>query len=151
MAFKKRVWIFTLIGAILSLLGFFSPFIAILPTNPFVSGYVEWLWGFRITTSPSFIVVPILLTMAILLIVFTTLALVFSFVAIRRENLKIIGLLWLISGIGTLISAFIPVGYYIYLGASFEELIRVLFTGFYFPVIGGIVEINCGIIGLILR
>jgi len=151
MAFKKRVWIFTLIGALLSLLGFFSPFIAILPTNPFVSGYIEWLWGFRITISPSFIVVPILLAMAILLMLFTILALVFSFVAIRRENLKLMGLFWLISGIGMLISVFLPIGYYIYLGASFEELFRSLFMGFYFPLIGGILEINGGIIGLILR
>lgn len=151
MAFKKRIWIFGLIGAIFSLLGSFSPFLAILPTNPFISGYVEWLWGLQITTSTSFSVVPILLTMAILLIVFTIVALIFSFIARKRKKLTIMGILWLISGIGTLVVIFLPIGYYRNLGASFEELSRALFTGFYFPVIGGILETNAGIIGLALR
>jgi len=78
-------------------------------------------------------------------------ALIFSFKAKKREKPTVMGILWLICGIRTLVAIFFPIGYFINLGASFEDLSSALFTGFYFPVIGGTLEVNAGIIGLMLK
>lgn len=149
MVSKKDIWFFALTGAILSLNGIFSPFIAVI--SP-IGDHIEWLWGLQKAPSIFFSVVPFLLIMAVLLIVFTFVTLIFSFIARKRERLKVMGIIWLICGIGTLVTIFSPIGYYIrYYHVSFADILRGLFFGFYFPLISGILEINAGIFGIIFE
>lgn len=150
MGSKKDLWFLALTGAILSLTGFLSPFIAV------VSRFgvrIDWLWGLQRTTrSLHLYPMPFLLTMAILLINFTFVTLIFSFIARKRETLTTMGIVWLICGIGTLLTIFLSLGHYIiYHHVSFAVMLRALFFGFYFPLISGNLEIYAGISGIVFK
>ena len=152
MAFKDKLWLIGLIGAILALVGAFLPYIGFSTTimiytiNVFV-----WLFGFAIMdigpySMGGFVVDPMLMTMFILLLAGAVLALIISFLAKKREDKKVMGIIWIIAGALILVAMFIPLIQIAVLAGPYVPLgLMPLHVGFYLPLIGGILAIVAGI------
>jgi len=152
MAFKDKLWLIGLIGAILALVGAFLPYIGFSTTfMTYTINMFLWLFGFAIMdigpySMGGFVVDPMLMTMFILLLVGAVLALIISFLSKKREDKKVMGIMWIIAGVLILVAMFGPLIQIAALGGPYMPIGAIpLHVGFYLPLIGGILAIVAGI------
>ncbi len=136
MGLKEKAWLIALVGGILGLIGWCTPYIWI-TTGPMMM----WSWGLVSIMGITQWVMSDIVFAGILIIIFAVIALATGFLAKKREELKIMGIIWLISGVLLLIGSLIPV----FMGADMY-----LSIGFYLPLIGGIVVILAGAAALFM-
>lgn len=152
MALKEKLWMGALIGAILALAGAFLPYmgIDIMGMNMYL-----WLMGILMGTivammygsSFLFVIDPMLMTLFILLVVFSIIGLVGAFMGKKRTDLKLPGILWIVAGIVALVVMFVPIAQ---LGAGYFGFVP-LHVGFFLPLIGGILLIIAGIAAFLVK
>ena len=130
---KVKVWMIGFLSGVVLLIGWFLPY-----SNGVV--VYQWLWGL-ITTGgiPDFVISPNSLLIAIVLLILILITLLTSFMTKNREELKKMGIIWLMLGIFSIILLFIPM-----IGG-----ITTLSFGFYISLIGGIIEVLAGVGALI--
>lgn len=130
---KVKVWMIGFLSGVVLLIGWFLPY-----SNGTVM--YQWLWGLiTVGGIPVFVISPNSLLIAIILLILILITLLTGFMAKSREDLKRIGIIWLILGIIFIIVLFIPM-----IGG-----ISVLSFGFYVSLIGGIIEILAGVAALL--
>ncbi|MFX1419051.1 MAG: hypothetical protein ACFE9N_09055 [Promethearchaeota archaeon] len=137
MALKDKVWIIALVSAILGLVGWATPY-----TWTWVGTIhsMIWSWGLIVVTDSGIWFIMQIMVAGIFIIISAILILVTGILSKKRENLKKMGLIWLVAGILSLLGVFTPL------------LMRMpafgLSIGFYLPLFGGIIAIIAGIIAL---
>ncbi|MFX0018300.1 MAG: hypothetical protein ACFFBT_14225 [Promethearchaeota archaeon] len=147
MAFKSKIWIFCLIGAIVVLIGYFTPYVSAMGIiNMWLFGFISSPYGgYMIPWTGSFLMVGIL---GIIIVALAALTLVMSFLMKSREDNKVMKILVIIFGAVILIMGLLPpllaTGYYAIL-FSFVGI------GYYLIIIGGALLILFGILGMVLK
>ncbi len=149
MGFKDKAWIFCLIGAIVVIIGYFTPYVS------FMGLMQLWLFGFMMTPYGGYMIpwTGDFLTLAMLgviIVIIAGLALIFSILMKVKEDSKVMKILAIIFGAVILILVILPpllVSGYMALIINFANAA----IGFYLILIGGIVLILFGILGLALK
>ena len=148
MAFKDKAWIFCLIGAIVVVIGYFTPYVS------FMGLMQIWLFGFAITPYGGYMIpwqgdFLMLAMLGVIIVILAVVALIISIIMKAKEDNKVIKILAIIFGAVILILTILPplivTGYFALLINFANAAI-----GFYLMLIGGIVLILFGILGLVL-
>ncbi|UCC18312.1 MAG: hypothetical protein JSV62_09365 [Promethearchaeota archaeon] len=137
MALKDKVWIIALVSAILSLVGWATPYIW---TWVGTIHSMIWSWGLIFVTASGIWFIMQIMVAGIFIIISAISILVTGILSKKRENLKKMGLIWLVAGILSLLGVFTP----LLMGIPAFGLS----IGFYLPLFGGIIAIIAGIIAL---
>lgn len=147
MAFKDKVWIFCLIGAIVVIVGYFTPYASPMGLiHMWLFGFIAGMgYGYMIPWEGDFLIVGML---GIIIIVLAVLALIFSILMKKREDSKVMKILTIIFGAVILVLGILPplvaTGYFgIFLSYSG--------IGYYLILIGSAVVILFSILGLALK
>ncbi len=149
MAFKDKAWIFCLIGAIVVIIGYFTPYVS------FMGLMQLWLFGFAITPYGGYMIpwegdFLMLAMLGVIIVIVAVIALIISIIMKVKEESKVMKILAIVFGIVILVLSFIPplvVSGYMAILINFANLA----VGFYLMLIGGIVLILFGILGLALK
>jgi len=155
MALKDKLWIIALIAAVITLIGWFTPYIYIAysvpnpvpPPATLSATVIIWFWlqTAEITGYLSLIGSDTtLMALGIIMLILTIVVLITGFLAKKREELKIMGIIWLVCGVISLILLFIPLAQMTAFGIPPGTI--PLHVGFYLPLIGTIVEIVAGVL-----
>jgi hypothetical protein len=149
MAFKDKVWIFCLIGAIVVIIGYFTPYVS------FMGLMQLWLFGFAITPYGGYMIpwegdFLLLAMLGVIVVAVAGIALIISILMKVKEDSKVMKILAIIFGVVILVLTIIPplvVSGYMAMLINFANAA----IGFYLMLIGGIVLMLFGILGLALR
>ncbi|MFX1302145.1 MAG: hypothetical protein ACFE9X_02180 [Promethearchaeota archaeon] len=136
MALKDKAWQVALVGGILTLIGWITPFRW---ASIGVYTSMTWSWGLAYDTYIGIIFAAQISVAGILIIISAIITLITSYLSKKRENLKLMAILWLVSGILAIIGIFVLIG----MGAM-----TYLSFGFYLPLFGGIIVTVAGAMGL---
>ena len=140
MALKDKVWIIALAGGILTLVGWATPYIW---TSVGGVNTMVWSWGLIYETGSGIWFLAQLAIAGIFIIISAILVLTTGYLSKKREDLRKMGIIWLITGTLTLIGVFIPI------------IMRIpaisLSIGFYLPLFGGIITFLAGLVALYVR
>ena len=135
MALKDKVWIIALAGGILILVGWATPYIW---TSVGGADVMLWSWGLVYETGSGIWFIAQLAIAGIFIIISAILVLTTGYLSKKREDLRKIAIIWLITGILTLIGVFIPL--IMRMSAIYLSI------GFYLPLFGGIITFLTGIV-----
>jgi len=147
MGFKDKVWIFCLIGAIVVLIGYFTPYASPMGLiSLWLFGFISGMgYGYMIPWEGDFLMVGIL---GIIIVVLAVVALIISFLMKKREDSNVMKILTIIFGAVILILGILPplvaTGY-------FGVFLSYSAIGYYLIIIGSAVLILFGILGLVLK
>ncbi|MFX1301954.1 MAG: hypothetical protein ACFE9X_01220 [Promethearchaeota archaeon] len=139
MAIKDKAWLITLVGSVLSLIGWCTPYIWVQMGSVYA---MTWSWGLIVTSMGSGFSVDLMIG-GILIIIGAILGIATGYLAKSRENLKTMAIAWLVSGILVLVGVIIPV--------AMMGMAVGLSIGFFLPLIGSILAIIAGILPLAIK
>lgn len=153
MALKEKLWMVALAAAVIVLIGWFTPYIYLSysmvnpmpPPATFSATVIVWFWlqtaeitGYMSISGSD----TTLMILGIIMLILTIAVLITGFLAKKREDLKKLGIIWLVCGIISLILLFVP----LMMMAAFglPPGVVPLHVGFYLPLIGIIIEVIAG-------
>lgn len=149
MGFKDKAWIFCLIGAIVVVIGYFTPYVS------FMGLMQIWLFGFAMTPYGGYMIpwtgdFLMLAMLGVIIVVLAVVALIISIIMKVKEESKVMKILTIIFGVVILVLTIIPplvVTGYMAMLINFANAA----IGFYLMLIGSIVLMLFGILGLVLK
>ena len=143
MGLKDRAALIALVGGVLSLIGWCTPYIWV---SAMGMTAMMWSWGLAISTVMGVTIVEFLVNFmvgGILIIIGAILGIATGVLGRKREELKAMAIVWLVSGILVLVGVIIPV---VMMGMAIG-----LSIGFFLPLFGAIIAIIAGIIPLAIK
>jgi len=140
MGLKDKAGLIALAAGVLSLIGWCTPYIWV-TVGPM--SLMVWSWGLTMMTGfPTTFAMDIMVA-GILIIIGAILAIATGYLGRKREELKTMGIIWLVSGILVIVGVIIPL--------AMMGMALGLSIGFFLPLIGGIVAVIAGAAALFIK